>query len=141
MEPERTAVAIVWPIINEARGAGGDAAIGNERISPDLEHWVRIGIHRRFISALITIHHCRLSGLSSLGTANAEILIKVDKSAQRMTVSRDGEVLLTGWFLPGVLSFSLRHRAPDNTFRMEADSLSGRVGRRTHARIRYSSLR
>jgi len=61
--------------------------------------------------------------LSLAGAARAEVLINIDKSAQRMTVSRDGEVLYT-W---PVSTGAPGHATPSGTFktfRMEADHFS-----------------
>jgi hypothetical protein len=60
---------------------------------------------------------------TTLGAAKAEILIKVDKSAQRMTVSRDG-VALHNW---PVSTGRIGYATPSGsytTFRMEADHYS-----------------
>jgi hypothetical protein len=60
---------------------------------------------------------------SVIGTAQAEILIKIDKSSQRMTVSNGGEVLYT-W---PVSTGRTGHATPSgafSAFRMEADHYS-----------------
>ena len=57
------------------------------------------------------------------GTARAEIIIKIDKSSQRMTVSRGGEALYT-W---PVSTGRIGHATPSGSyaaFRMEADHYS-----------------
>ena len=61
--------------------------------------------------------------LAIIGTAQAEILITIDKSSQRMVVSRDGEALYT-W---AVSTGRIGHATPSGSytaFRMEADHYS-----------------
>src|SRR5664280_2279750 len=58
-----------------------------------------------------------------IGTAQAEILITVDKSAQRMTVSRDGEALYTWPVSTGRIGYATLAGA-FTAFRMEADHYS-----------------
>jgi hypothetical protein len=72
---------------------------------------------------LITNFIIAASLASALGTANAEILIKVDKSAQRMTVSRDGEVLYNWPVSTGRTGYATPSGSY-TTFRMEADHYS-----------------
>jgi hypothetical protein len=60
---------------------------------------------------------------SVIGTAKAEILIKIDKSSQRMTVSNEGEVLYA-W---PVSTGRIGHATPSgafSAFRMDADHYS-----------------
>ena len=64
-----------------------------------------------------------LFAVAVAGTAQAEILIKIDKSSQHMTVSRDGEALYT-W---PVSTGRIGHATPSGAFtafRMEADHYS-----------------
>ncbi|HEY5504201.1 MAG TPA: L,D-transpeptidase, partial [Sedimentisphaerales bacterium] len=64
-----------------------------------------------------------LFAVAVAGTARAEILIKIDKSSQHMTVSRDGEALYT-W---PVSTGRIGHATPSGAFtafRMEADHYS-----------------
>ena len=56
----------------------------------------------------------------AVGTAKAEILIKVDKSAQQMTVSRDGEALYNWPVSTGRTGYATPSGSYP-TFRMEAD--------------------
>ena len=58
-----------------------------------------------------------------IGTAKAEILITVDKSAQRMTVARDGEALYT-WPVSTGRSGYATPSGSFSAFRMEADHYS-----------------
>ena len=58
-----------------------------------------------------------------IGTAQAEILITVDKSAQRMTVTRDGEALYT-WPVSTGRSGYATPSGSFTPFRMEADHYS-----------------
>ncbi|HZL67472.1 MAG TPA: L,D-transpeptidase [Candidatus Limnocylindrales bacterium] len=58
-----------------------------------------------------------------IGTAQAEILITVDKSAQRMTVARDGEALYT-WPVSTGRSGYATPSGSFTPFRMEADHYS-----------------
>ena len=58
-----------------------------------------------------------------IGTAQAEILITVDKSAQRMTVARDGEPLYT-WPVSTGRSGYATPSGSFTAFRMEADHYS-----------------
>jgi hypothetical protein len=58
-----------------------------------------------------------------IGTAQAEILITVDKSAQRMTVARDGEALYTWPVSTGRSSYATPSGS-FSAFRMEADHYS-----------------
>lgn len=58
-----------------------------------------------------------------IGTAQAEILITVDKSAQRMTVARDGEALYT-WPVSTERSGYATPSGSFTPFRMEADHYS-----------------
>ena len=58
-----------------------------------------------------------------IGTAQAEILITVDKSAQRMTVARDGEALYT-WPVSTGRSGYATPSGSYTAFRMEADHYS-----------------
>ena len=58
-----------------------------------------------------------------IGTAKAEILITVDKSAQRMTVTRDGEPLYT-WPVSTGRSGYATPSGSYTAFRMEADHYS-----------------
>jgi hypothetical protein len=58
-----------------------------------------------------------------IGTAQAEILITVDKSAQRMTVTRDGEALYT-WAVSTGRSGYATPSGSFTPFRMEADHYS-----------------
>ena len=58
-----------------------------------------------------------------IGTAKAEILITVDKSAQRMTVARDGEALYT-WPVSTGRSGYATPSGSYTAFRMEADHYS-----------------
>jgi len=58
-----------------------------------------------------------------IGTAQAEILITVDKSAQRMTVTRDGEALYT-WPVSTRRSGYATPSGSFTPFRMEADHYS-----------------
>src|ERR1019366_6522277 len=58
-----------------------------------------------------------------IGTAQAEILITVDKSAQRMTVARDGEALYT-WPVSTGRSGYTTPSGSFTPFRMEADHYS-----------------
>ena len=58
-----------------------------------------------------------------IGTAKAEILITVDKSAQRMTVARDGEPLYT-WPVSTGRSGYATPSGSYTAFRMEADHYS-----------------
>src|SRR5450756_2305013 len=58
-----------------------------------------------------------------IGTAQAEILITIDKSAQRMTVARDGEALYT-WPVSTGRSGYATPSGSFSAFRMEADHYS-----------------
>ena len=58
-----------------------------------------------------------------IGTAKAEILITVDKSAQRMTVARDGEASYT-WPVSTGRSGYATPSGSYTAFRMEADHYS-----------------
>jgi L,D-transpeptidase catalytic domain len=74
---------------------------------------------RFFVALLVSAFYA----VTALGSAQAEILIKIDKSSQRMTVSRDGEVLYT-W---PVSTGRIGHATPSGSysaFRMEADHYS-----------------
>jgi len=61
--------------------------------------------------------------LSLAGAARAEVLISIDKSAQRMTVSRDGEVLYTWPVSTGAPGYATPS-GTFKTFRMEAEHFS-----------------
>jgi lipoprotein-anchoring transpeptidase ErfK/SrfK len=58
-----------------------------------------------------------------IGTAQAEILITIDKSAQRMTVARDGEAFYT-WPVSTGRSGYATPSGSFSAFRMEADHYS-----------------
>jgi hypothetical protein len=60
---------------------------------------------------------------AAVGTAKAEILIKVDKRAERMTVSRDGEALYNWPVSTGRTGYATPSGSY-TTFRMEADHYS-----------------
>jgi len=64
-----------------------------------------------------------LFAVAVAGTAQAEILITVDKSAQRMTVARDGEALYT-WPVSTGRSGYATPSGSFSAFRMEADHYS-----------------
>jgi len=63
------------------------------------------------------------ASLAAAGTTKAEILIQVDKSAQRMTVSRDGETLFNWPVSTGRPGFATPSGSY-TTFRMEAEHYS-----------------
>lgn len=70
-----------------------------------------------------TIYGLLALSFAIAGTASAEILIKVDKSAQRMTVARDGEVLYRWPVSTGRNGYATPSGA-HTAFRMEAAHFS-----------------
>jgi L,D-transpeptidase catalytic domain len=64
-----------------------------------------------------------LFAVAVIGTAQAEILIKIDKSSQRMTVSRDGEALYT-WLVSTGRTGRATPSGSYTAFRMDANHYS-----------------